>query len=85
MGKPPPRVSLSLNTCETYFKTSSEFHDRIRQSFASSNILELEYERLLPEPHLCLEWVWKFLELSVRPVSGRANFRPRKRDRYTRP
>lgn len=80
-GKPPPLVSLSLNICETYFKTSAEFHDRIRQSFASSNILELEYERLLREPHLRLELVWEFLELPVRPVSGRANFRPTKRDR----
>lgn len=71
-GKPPPLVSLSLNTCETYFKITAEFHDRIRQSFASTNILELEYEKLLRAPHLCLELVWEFLGLPVQPVSGRA-------------
>lgn len=70
-GKPPPLVSLSLNTCETDFKATAEFHDRIRQSFASSNIVELEYERLVREPRLCLERVWEFLGLPVRPVSGR--------------
>lgn len=70
--KRPPLVSLSLSSCETYFKTTAEFHDRIRHSFRSTNILELEYERLLREPHLCLELVWEFLGRPVRPVSGRA-------------
>lgn len=71
-GERPPLVSLSFSTCETYFKTTAEFHDRIRHSFASTNILELEYERLLRKPHLCLERIWEFLGLPVRPVSGRA-------------
>lgn len=51
--------------------TTAEFHDRIRHSFAPTNILELEYERPLREPHLWLERVWEFLGLPVRPVSGR--------------
>lgn len=70
-GKRPPLVSLSLNACETYFKATAEFHDRIRQSFASSNILDLEYEGLLREPRLCLERVWEFLGVPVQPVCGR--------------
>ncbi|WP_426420416.1 sulfotransferase [Bradyrhizobium genosp. A] len=67
----PPLVSLSVSSCETYFKTTAEFHDRIGQSFASTNILELEYETLLREPHLCLELVWEFLGVRMRNVSGR--------------
>lgn len=79
--KRPPLVSLRLSTCETCFKTTAEFHDRIRHSFASTNILELEYERLLREPHLCLELVWEFLGLPVRPVPVAPNFSARKCDR----
>ncbi len=71
-GKPTPLVSPSLNTCEAYFETTAEFHESVRQSFASTNILEPKYERRLREPHLCLELVWEFLGLHVRPVSGRA-------------
>ncbi|TCN26983.1 sulfotransferase domain-containing protein [Sinorhizobium americanum] len=67
---PPPRVNLSIASCEDYFRAADEFHARVADSFASSRLLEIEYERLLREPTACLETAWRFLGVPALQLSG---------------
>ncbi|WP_026621876.1 LPS sulfotransferase NodH (plasmid) [Ensifer sp. WSM1721] len=69
---PPPRVTLSIADCEAYFKTTEDFHTRVTRSFASSNMLEIEYEGLLGGPDKCLSTIWDFLGVPSRQLSGDA-------------
>ncbi|WFU51794.1 sulfotransferase [Sinorhizobium terangae] len=69
---PPPRVKLSIASCEDYFKVADDFHTRIAHSYASSSLLEIEYETLLLEPAACLETALRFLGVQALQLSGRA-------------
>ncbi|WP_085034729.1 sulfotransferase [Ensifer aridi] len=70
---PPPRVKLSIASCEDYFRAADDFHARVAHSYASTNLLEIEYERLLREPAACLERAWQFLGVPALQLSGRSN------------
>ncbi|UVC15481.1 sulfotransferase [Mesorhizobium onobrychidis] len=77
----PPRVRLSIDDCEAYFKAADDFHARVEHSFTSTNLLVVEYESLLHEPSACLRKVWDFLgapalELSDRAILQRQETRP---------
>ncbi|MEX3960374.1 MULTISPECIES: sulfotransferase [Trinickia] len=66
----PPRVRLTVEDCETYFKAADDFHARVARTFASTNMLAIDYESLLEEPCACLEKIWKFLGAAAHPFSG---------------
>ncbi|MCH4561222.1 MULTISPECIES: sulfotransferase domain-containing protein [Mesorhizobium] len=57
----PPLVRLSISDCEAYFKAADDFHTLVEHSFASTDLLVVEYEHLLNQPTACLEKVWDFL------------------------
>ncbi|TCK94543.1 sulfotransferase [Paraburkholderia sp. BL9I2N2] len=67
----PPRVGLSIADCEAYFKTAEDFHARVAHSFASTNLLVMEYESLLCESAACLATIWDFLQVPAPQLSGR--------------
>ncbi|ACC76604.1 sulfotransferase [Paraburkholderia caribensis] len=67
---PPPQVTLKIKDCEDYLKAADDFHRLVMDSFAPANILTVEYESLLDNPASCLQAVWSFLEIFVRPYSG---------------
>ncbi|WP_026187660.1 sulfotransferase [Ensifer sp. BR816] len=67
---PPPRVKLSIGTCEDYFRAADDFHTRVAHAYASTSLLEIEYERLLREPAACLETAWRFLGVPPLQLSG---------------
>ncbi|MBP2238902.1 hypothetical protein J2Z31_005443 [Sinorhizobium kostiense] len=67
---PPPRVKLSIAECETYFKTTEDFHARVKRSFASTNTLTIEYEGLLGDPTGCLATICDFLGVAPPRLSG---------------
>ncbi len=68
---PPPRVKLSIASCEAYFKTADDFHTRVTRSFASTNMLVIEYESLLHESTTLLATIWDFLGVAALQLSGR--------------
>lgn len=69
---PPPRITLSIADCEAYFKAADDFHARVAQSFASTSMLVVEYERLHHQPSACLATVWAFLGGPALQLSGSA-------------
>ncbi|MGG7519555.1 sulfotransferase [Allorhizobium undicola] len=70
---PPPSVQLSISDCKDYFKAADDFHDRVGQSYASTSLLKVEYEKLLREPAECLEAVGRFLGVPALQLSGHSN------------
>ncbi|ACL58913.1 sulfotransferase domain-containing protein [Methylobacterium nodulans] len=69
---PPPRVNLSIADCEVYFKAADGFHDRVARSFASTDMVVIEYESLILDPNACLELIWNFLGVPALQLPGRA-------------
>ncbi|MCZ4093177.1 sulfotransferase [Sinorhizobium psoraleae] len=67
---PPPRVRLSIAECETYFKTTEDFHAQVQSSFAYSNTLTIEYEGLLGDPAGHLATICDFLGVAPLQHSG---------------
>lgn len=78
---PPPSVKLSIATCEAYFKTTEDFHTQVARSFASTNLLVIEYENLLWDSAPSMATIWDFLgvpelQLSARAMLQRQETRP---------
>ncbi len=72
---PPPQINLTINDCETYFKTADDFHRQVKESFAPENLLPIYYENLLTAPGPCLHTVWSFLGTPAHPCFYRSRLK----------